>query len=235
MKHLTIMGPSLVMTIFAMAANAQENQTYDRIDLMASAALDVENDLLIATVYAEVEDNDQADAAEDVNEAIAWAADRARTVSDIEIQTMNYSTRPVYANGRRIVGWVARQSLRLESADAEVLSSLLGELQERVAIQSIGYGLSRAARNAAEETLIAEALAQFNQRAELVARELDREGFRIVRLSVGTPNGFFPRRQELATFGGADAQVAFAAPEIEAGTQALTVTINGTVELEAAR
>ena len=41
---------------------------------------------------------------------------------NVELQTMQYSTRPVYANGRRIIGWVARQSLRLESTDAEALS-----------------------------------------------------------------------------------------------------------------
>jgi len=118
---------------------AQDEATYDRIDLNANASAEVENDMLIAVVFAEVEDNDQADAAAAVNESIAWAASRAREETEIDIQTSNYNTRPVYANGRRIVGWVARQSLQLESTDAEALSKLLGELQQRVAIQSTAY------------------------------------------------------------------------------------------------
>lgn len=232
MKRFPIIGPALAASLLATTAPAQEEQTYDRIDLMASASAEIENDLLIATVFAEAEDNDQADAAAAVNEAIAWAAERARRVDGVEIQTTNYTTRPLYANGRRIVGWAARQGLRLESEEAEALSALLGELQERVAVQGMSYRLSDDTRNEAEERLIGEALAQFNRRAGLIAGELGRDGFRIVRLNVGTPGIFFDQR-ELALARTADAGITFAPPEIEAGTQNLTVTINGTIELEA--
>jgi predicted secreted protein len=145
---------------------------------------------------------------------------------------MQYNTRPVYANGRRsIIGWIARQSLRLESADQEALSSLLGELQQRVAIQSISYELSRSARTAAEDALIAEALGQFNQRAALIARELGRPGYRIVYMNVGTTGGSPIAYREVRTLGAADV----AAPEIEAGVQTLFVSVNGSVELESDR
>jgi predicted secreted protein len=231
MKRFPIIGPAVAAALLATAAPAQDEQTYDRVDLTASASAEVENDLLIATVFAEAEDNDQADAAATVNEAIAWAAGRARRVDGIEIQTTNYTTRPLYANGRRIVGWAARQGLRLQSEDAEALSALLGELQERVAVQSMSYGLSDAARNEAEDRLIREALAQFNRRAGLIAGELGHDGFRIVRLNVGTPGIFFNQREALSMLRQADADIGFAPPEIEAGTQNLTVTINGTIEL----
>ncbi|HUF71931.1 MAG TPA: SIMPL domain-containing protein [Gammaproteobacteria bacterium] len=232
MKRLSIVGLGLcAATLAAPALPQEDDQTYDRVDLMAEARLDVENDVLIAMVFAEVENNDQADAAAAVNEAIAWAADRARRVEGVEIQTTNYTTRPLYANGRRIVGWAARQGLRLESGDAGALSALLGELQERVAVQSMSYGLSDAARNGAEERLIADSLAQFDRRARLVAGELGRDGFRIVQLSIGT-GGFFLPREAMALSRAADAS--FTPPEIEAGTQSLTVTVNGTIELDAA-
>lgn len=233
MKRLSIAGFGLCAAMLATPALTQEeDQTYDRVDLMAEARLDVENDLLIAIAFAEVENNDQADAAAAVNEAIAWAAERARRVEGVEIQTMNYTTRPLYANGRRIVGWAARQALRLESEDAEALSALLGELQERVAVQSMSYSLSDAARNDAEERLIADALAQFDRRATLVAGELGRDGYRIVRLGIGS-GGFFPLAREAMAFSrAADASVT--PPEIEAGTQTLSVTVNGTIELDAA-
>jgi predicted secreted protein len=232
MKGLTSATLALVTAGWLVAAGAQNETVYDQVDLNASASMDVENDLLIAFVFAEVEANDQADAADEVNAAIAWAAERARNVSGIEVQTTNYNTRPVYANGRRIVGWVARQSLRLESTDAETLSELLGELQQRVAIQSIDYDLSNAARDAAEESLIAEALAQFNRRAGLIAGELGRDGFRIVRLSIGNNGPIFVTgaRARAVSF----AEAAVAPPEIEAGTQTLSVSVSGTIELNSA-
>jgi predicted secreted protein len=230
MKRISTVGLALAATLLATGAKAQEELNYNLVDLMAQATLEVENDLLIAMVFAEVENNDQADAAAAVNDAIAWAADRARRIEGVELQTTNYTTRPLYANGRRIVGWAARQGLRLESKDAEALSALLGELQERVAVQSMSYGLSDAARSEAEERLIADALAQFDRRASLVAGELGRTGFRIVRLNVGTGGGFFAREADVMMM----AQAArMPSPEIEAGTQSLSVTINGTIELEA--
>lgn len=231
MKRLTTVFLALAAAASLGNAAAQDEQTYDRVDLNATASRDVANDLLIAFVFAEVEANDQADAADQVNEAITWALNRTRTVAGVTAQTTNYSTRPVYANERRIVGWVARQSLRLESTDAEALSELLGELQQRVAIQSINYGLSSDSRDAAEDSLIAEALAQFNRRAALIAGELNRGGFRIVRLSVGSSGASPPRFMDMAARGAATLE--FAAPEIEAGTQTLSVSVNGTVELDA--
>lgn len=228
--------PILVLTLAALGAvpaalGQSPEEHYDRIDLSASAEREIENDLLIAVVFAEVEANDQSDAADEVNRAIQWAADRAREAGDLAIETAQYNTRPVYANGRRIVGWVARQSLKLESKDAEALGELLGTLQERVAIQSVSYGLSKEARDAAEEALIAEALTQFNRRANLVARELGRGGFRMVRLSIGTSGGGPIPYRDLRAQGVAEAAVA--APALEAGLQTVSVSINGTVELDA--
>ncbi len=224
---------SSILTVASATQAQDESVIYDRVDLFASAERDVENDLLVAFVFAEVQENRQAEAANRVNESIEWAVDRARRAGNVEFQTGQYSTRPVYANGRRIVGWVARQTLRLESEDAAALSELLGELQERVAIQSVNYDVSTHAREAAEEELITEALGKFNRRADLVARELGRDGFRIVRININagggipSPRVFYESRAEVA----ADV----AAPSIEAGVQTINVSINGTVELNAVR
>jgi len=209
---------------------AQEQTAYNRVDLSASAQRDVGNDLMIAVVYAEAEDNDQAQAANAVNESIRWAAERARTATGIELQTLQYTTRPVYSPGsRRISRWIARQSLRLESQDAGALSELLGELQQRVAIESLGSELSRAARDATEDALVAEAIAAFERRADLVAGELGSDGYRLVHLSLGT-SGFAvrPNQARFLSFGAAADAVA---PEIEAGEQTVSVTVNGTIEL----
>jgi predicted secreted protein len=231
MKRLTALIPAVAMAAWASTAPAQEAQrTYDRVDFSVTAEREVENDVLVAIVYAEAEANDQADAADEVNANIRWAAERARRASDVELQTQQYTTRPVYApNSRRIVGWIARQSLRLESRAPEALSTLLGELQARVALQSLNYDLSKAARDTAEDELIREALSRFNRRAELIADEMGRSGFRLVNVNVnaGGPIAFARAQRE---FQAADV----AAPEIVAGTQTLSVTANGAIELDQA-
>lgn len=219
---------ALIAATGMLTAAAQDNPpVYDRIDLNAASEREVDNDLLVAVVYAEVENNSQSRAADEVNAAIRWASDRARAANGVALQTQQYTTRPVYANDRRIVGWVARQSLRLESGDAEALSTLLGELQSRVAIESLRSSLSSAAREAAEETLIAEALGAFRRRAELIATELGRDGYRIVHISVGSSGPIAYREaRALGVMAVADS------PAIEAGVQTVSVSVNGTIELD---
>jgi predicted secreted protein len=206
-------------------------EPYDRVDLSASAEMAVDNDLLIAIVYSEVQDERQAAAADQVNEAIQWAVREAERVREVRSQTLQYASFPVYGSNRRIVAWQARQSLRLESRDAERLSDLLATLQDRVAVQSVNYDVSKQARDAADEALIAEALAQFNRRAALVAEELGRPGYRLVRLSIGTsgdgPSPIAYRAAQLET--------AVAAPALEAGVQTVSVSVSGTIELNSAR
>lgn len=232
MQRLYIPTAALLAALVAAPAIAQEAATYDRVDLSASAERDVENDLVVAVVYAEVQANEQAAAANDVNEAIAWAIDKSRAARNVASQTMQYSTRPVYANGRRIVGWVARQSLRLEATDSKALSELLGELQERVSLGSLSYELSGPARDAVEEELIAEAIDRFNQRAAIVASKLGRADFRLVHLNIGTSTGIRPLQQRQLSLAATED---VAAPEIQPGTQTVSVAVNGTIELGSGR
>ena len=232
MPRFTKFCLTLSASLLALAAAAQEDPpVYDRVDLNVSAEREVENDVMVAVVFAEVEANTQARAADDVNQAIRFAADRARATAGIEQQTLRYTTRPIYANDRRIVGWVARQSLRLESTDAEALSTLLGELQTRVAIESLSSRLSKSARDAVEDEVISEAIAQFRRRAEQIAAQFDRDGYRLVHLSVGSYAAFPQEAQLRRDSFSAAADVA--APTIEAGLQTVSVTVSGTIELDA--
>ncbi len=234
MPRFTKICLALSASLLALAAAAQETPpVYDRVDLNVSAEREVENDVMVAVVYAEVEANTQARAADDVNQAIRFAADRARATAGIEQQTLRYTTRPIYANDRRIVGWVARQSLRLESMDAEALSTLLGELQTRVAIESLSSTLSKAARDAVEDAVIAEAISQFRRRAGQIAAQFDRDSYRLVHLSVGG-YAIFAQEAQLRRDNFASAVADVAAPTIEAGLQTVSVTVSGTIELEAA-
>jgi predicted secreted protein len=148
----------------------------------------------------------------------------------VKVQTTQYNTSPVYTKNV-VTAWRARQAIRLESTDSDAISELIGELQERLSIGSIDYTVSKAARDAIENTLTAEALAQFKQRAELIARELGRKSYRIVQLHVSTQGG---QPQPIAYAArGMVAMEAAVAPAIEAGVQTVTVHVSGTIEIDA--
>lgn len=203
--------------------------TYDRVSLNASAEREVENDTLVAVLFAEHQAQRQKDVSLVVNEAVRWALDQAKGKPGIKVQTTQYSTSPVY-NKRVITGWRARQSIRLESPDADAISELIGELQERMSIGSINYAVSKAARDAVEDELTSAALEQFKRRAELIARDLGRKSYRIVQLNINTGGG---RPQPIAYAARVATMEAAPAPAIEAGVQTVTVGVSGTIEVDA--
>ena len=150
----------------------------------------------------------------------------------MKVQTTQYNTFPVY-NKQVITGWRARQGIRIESTESTALSDLIGELQAQLLVASINYDVSKQSRDKVEEELTAEALAQFSKRAELIAAELGRDGYQLVQIHVNTQGGR-PVPVSYATRGLAAAEAKMASPAIEGGVQSVTVSVNGTVEVNAA-
>jgi predicted secreted protein len=229
----------IMLAMFAGATSTLADEgrkpVYDQVELSASAEQDVANDLLVAVLYSEHEGQRQADVAGRVNETMAWALGIAKPASGIKVQTLQYSTWPIYANdSATITGWRARQALRIEGRDAKAVGELIASLQDRLAVESLAYAVSREARKTAEDALTANALAQFDARARQIAQALGRPGYRLVRLRVadtGQPGMPAPYRAVMMAEGAAKTAPA----QIEAGEQALSVTVSGTIQLEAAR
>ena len=213
----------------ALRPAAADETTYDRVRFSVSAAREVPSDVVVATLFVQVEGRDQRAIADEVNRTMRWAMDRAQRVDAVAVETLNYTTTPVYQS-QRITAWRARQSLELTGRDPGVLTELVGDLQERLAVGAIAYELSREMRDATEGALIDEAIARATARAARIAEALGRPGYRIVEIRIGD-QGYRPPvpvyRAE------ARMQAAAAAPPVvEAGDQTLSVSIEATVELD---
>ncbi len=228
LKRAFLLLPLLLLCAFQAHANTQNG--YNRVDLNASASMEVENDTLVAVLYAQKEGNNTAKLSKEVNKAIAEAVAKAKEMPSIKVQTLEYSTNPVYK--RNILsGWQVRQSIRLESKDSTALSDLIGTLQKKLKVDHISYAISPERRKEVEEQLIAEAIAAFNHRAELVAKAMDRNGFRLIQIQVNT-SGMGHMPYPVATIGMRATEAKAAAPTLEAGTQRVTVSVTGAVELK---
>ncbi len=214
----------------ATIASEDDNDThYDRISLLATASDEIENDILETRLSVQREGNNPSELSEEVNATIQWAISESKKVSGVTVQTMGYQTNPVYQQGR-LSAWQVRQNLRLESKDIAKLSQLIGKLQERLTVDRVGYRISVQRRNTVEENLITEAIALFQQRSKLVAKQMNRDRYRVVQMNInagGAP--MQPMMMHAEMSGMADARIA---PSFEAGVQTVTVSVNGTIELQ---
>lgn len=211
--------------------NADNPQAKDRVRFTVQVEQSVENDRLIAVLFAQSEATHAPEAADEVNRQIKWALAEARQVPEVDARSLAYRTFPVYRQ-QRIEGWRVRQTIELESADSAVLTTLLGELQARLGLESLRYALSREKRAATHEALVGKAIAAYQARAETIARHMGRSGYSMVEmnLNAGGLGGPRPVAPMVARSSLRSAEQV-SAPAVEAGNQTLTASVSALIEL----
>ena len=227
MRLITLFFSALLFVSPAIADD--DDEIYNRVHLSADASTDIENDQLVAELYAQEQASTAAAAASSVNEAINWGVTTAKAVEGIKVRTLEYRTQPVYQKNR-IDGWRASQAIRLESKDAEKLGKLISQLQEKLALRNLGYEVSKEKREAVTSSLIDDAIAAFRTRAMQVAKAFGHDEFKLVQVNINTGH----HRPPVPVFRGAMAEMASAdamPAAIEAGTSTLNVSVSGTIEL----
>ena len=217
----------LMFTLPAFVSAHEHDDHYDRVHLSANAQTQIENDTVIATLYAQEEGSDSAQLADLVNKRINQAIELVIQHDEIKLQTNNYSTTPVY-NKNKITGWRVRQSIRLESQDMRLMGEVVGKLQETLALQGIDFAVSPDLKNRTDDILIGEALKVFEQRAKNITQQLRRKNYKIVDIKVSTSaNPYLRRNYEAVAMASK-----VAAPTIEGNEQTMQVNISGEIELE---
>ena len=216
------------------AREAGEAPRYDHIRFDVEVSASVENDTLVATLFAQREGPTAATPSAEVNELIGWAVPLAKKRDGVQVKTLGYQTSPIYAKSR-IDGWRVRQSIEIRSQDTEAVTALVGEMQARLALGSIRYELSRAAERRHLGTLTTDALAAFEARASQIATNLRRTGYRIVELNLHSrntrPPGPAPRAAGVMM---AESSQRAPPPVIEGGAREVKVTASAIIELSPA-
>jgi predicted secreted protein len=222
------LAASLALAGAALAAEPAPR--YNVVELQAEAQRELPNDTVTANLYVELNDANAAALAAAVNKAANEALRVAREYSSVRVRSGNNQTYPVYAKGNVLQGWRARAEVRLESKDFEAASRLIGKLQSGMQLGNIAFSVSPQARRQAENELIAEAIAAFKARAEIVRGALAGRSYKVQRLNVSTGYSAPPPRFAAARVMAAGAPEV-AAPNFDGGVSVVTVTVGGAIEV----
>lgn len=226
MKHALLLVAAIALPAFAAEPSKPAGTLVDfRTDIQKS----VPNDLGRATAYAEMTGADPAEVSRKVKTAIAEGFALAKAQPGVQAKSGNTHTWPIYTkNSRAIESWRMRSEITLESRDAAALSTAIGKLQTMLAVGSIQFSPAAETRRKAEEEARLEAIEVFRTQAGRIAGALQKP-YRIRQMNINGSN-HFPQPYPMAR--GAMLMAAEAAPmPTEAGESAVTVTINGQIEL----
>lgn len=207
--------------------SAEEPPSYNVVDLQAEAQREIQNDLMTASLYVEQSGEDPARVSNSVNKVVNEALRAAEDVKSVKASTEGYQTYPVYGKTNRLEAWRVRSEIRIESKDFSAASNLIGKLQSTMHLSSLGFTVSPEARRQAENELIARAISNFRERADIVKQSLSGRGYKLRKISINT-GGFHPRPVLARAVAAQDV----AAPNVEGGTSQVTVNVSGTIEVE---
>ena len=226
MKYLIILA-ALVAGINV--AFADDELRYNQVRLQSQQTEAVSNDTMHVSMNTYAEMQDPAKLAAKINNDMEWALQQAKQVQGVKINTGSYQTWPI-TRKEVTTGWRGQQDLVLESADTETLSRLVGQLQGRLQIKSMSFTVSDEKRAGVENRLIDAALDAFKQRAGIIGDNLKASGFRIVEINVNTSTQRPPmlRQARMASM----SMEASDAVAVEGGESDVSVTVNGTIELQ---
>lgn len=210
---------------------ADEQMQLGIINLDAVASRDVENDELVTRIQVIEDGRDPARLTDLVNQKTALVLDAVKNFKDIEAETSSYNTRPIYDNGK-ITSWQVSQQLTLETTHFDQMSQFIGDISSLANIQSMQFQVSDDKAETIKQALLKQAIANFKDKAKLIATEFDRSGYELVNLSIDG-NYFSPRPvMERAAMMSADTMSKGAPAALAGGKNEVSVTVRGSIQLD---
>lgn len=224
-----------LLSVAGGAFAAPDSLPRDRLNLTATASVEVTRDVLSVAFSTSKEGSDAAVVQAQLKQALDAALAEARKIAkpgQVEVQTGNFSLFPRYAPKGGINGWQGTAELLVEGRDAAAIAQLTGRIAG-MSIARVGYSLSKAQREQVEGDVSAQAIKRFKERATDYARQFGFNGYSIGEVSVsGSEPGPMPMAAPPMRYKAMAASADEALP-IEAGKATVSVTVNGSVLMTA--
>jgi predicted secreted protein len=223
-KELGALGVAMALMAAPVPSKA-DGTAPTKLAVGASAQTELTEDELVASLEAHAEGEDPGKLQARINGLMSKALAAANAVKAVKVSTGSYRVDSRYDEAKKL-RYVGSQRLELSSAEPGPLLELVGHLQEMgLATSGLDYTVADATRRAAERGLIAPALAELRDKADLVAKAM---GMRVIgweELNVDSSPMPGP------VFRAAPMAMAAKAPVAQAGQQEVSVSVQGTALL----
>jgi predicted secreted protein len=228
---MRLLFPLIVLLAFAAPAAfghepERDDHTRTRVQIDARSSMEVENDVMRAVLFAQMEDVDSARLTERLNRAVNEALRAVKSISEVKVRSGGYNTFPITEKGK-IVRWQARSELILESGNFKRMSDAIARAQGPMQLADVEFLVSPEARARSEAELTQQAISEFLAKAERVGTAFKGTSYHVAEATVSTDAGIAPPPRPMAMK--SLASESRAAPEFESGTSRITVIVSGAI------
>lgn len=226
---LMVAAGSLASTAFAHDDHEHKaHQSWPQATLQAQASAVVSQDTVRITLASELTGASQTVVAQDLSKLLDGVMADAKKSSKVKVSSGNYRVWPVSGKDGKISTWHGRGEIFLESTDFAAASKLAGQLSDRMPVANLDFSVSRALRDKEENALLQDAVHAFRTRAQALTTALGYDAYRIREVRLGGGGGYVPvpapRMMAMAAAPKADVP-------LEAGTETITVSVQGSIFL----
>ncbi len=223
------LGVSTIVSAQTKSLPAPDVRDVLAIDATVSAA--VQPDLAVITLAVEKQGTEAAPLTGEVNAILARALAEAKATAGVQAASDNYNTSPRYDNKGQRNGWVVRAEIILKAKEFGVLGTLAGKLSKELQIAGNGFEISPELRSKEEKALIEKGIAAFRSKAQAATLAFGNASYAVREVAVGQIGGGIPERPKMMMQARGAMMAADAAVPIEAGSQQLSLTVSGSVQM----
>ena len=236
MNKSQIIGLGLLFGLAGQHATAQGSlpEVQQVLQLSASARQEVPQDWLSVVVHAQLDGSDPVALQNQLKSILdaAWTSLRPRLQpQQLEVRSGNFGIYPRHNNQGRVTGWQGQAELVIEGRDFAKVSQLAGHLP-RMTVAQADFSLSREGRQQLEAEVQSQAVQNFRQRAQALAKDFGFAGYTLRQVSVSSVDrpepGIQPRLMMAADAAAAPAQAPI---PLVAGKDEVRITVSGSIQL----
>jgi len=204
------------------------------LQLSASARKEVAQDWLSVVVRAQQEGSDPVTVHNQLKATLeaALASLRPRLQpQQLEVRSSNFGIYPRHNNQGRVTGWQGQADLVVEGRDFAQVSQLAGKLP-RMTVAQADFSLSREGRQQLEAEVQSQAVQNFRQRAQALAKDFGFAGYTLRQVTVSSVDRPEPGIQPRLMMATDAAAVPAQAPiPLVAGKDEVRITVSGSIQL----
>lgn len=198
--------------------------TPHRISFSVTEQQTIQNDHLHVVFAAQYQASTAEQVSQRVNQIMQTALSELASEYRQYVQTGNYHMRPHFQRDGRISEWSGQQDLILNlPKDGADISGVLSNLQRHLIYKSVRADISQDTRQKIEQALLTKTIKKYQQQAQFLAQAFNEKRYRLAETRV-QPSHAMQARHLMANESNA--------PNIEMGSQTLSVTIDGVLEID---
>lgn len=232
--HRVWMGGALLACTLAAQAHDSPPVPANVVQLSATGQVEVAQDMLTMRLSTRREATDantvQNQLKVALEQALAIARPQARAGA-MEVRTGGFGLTPRYGRDGQINGWQGTAELLLEGTDIPRVTATAGQIQSLTVSQAY-FGLSREATLKLETEAQAQGIERFKRKADEVSKAFGFSGYTVREVSVSSADQPIYRPAPRAMAMEMKAAAADAPVPVEAGKTAVTVMVNGAIQMK---